>query len=56
LHRVDEYKDKIHWDIWEDIMTNDRGLHVPKGNAEEYSHENPNIPIFTHILKRYKKT
>lgn len=52
MNRIDEYKDKMNWDIWEDIMTNDRGIHVPKGNAEEKPHENPNIPIKDHIIKK----
>ena len=49
MNRIDEYKDKMNWDIWEDIQR-------VKENAEEYPHENPNIPIKDHTLKRYKKT
>jgi len=49
MNRIDEYKDKINWDIWEDIQR-------VKENAEEKPHENPNIPIKPHILKRLKKT
>ena len=49
MNKLEEYKNRIQWDIWEDIQ---RVKDVP----EELSHENPNIPIFTHILKRLKKT
>jgi hypothetical protein len=49
MNRVNEYKDRIQWDIWEDIQR-------VKENAEEKPHENPNIPIKDHTLKRYKKT
>ena len=49
MNKIDEYKNKINWDIWEDIQR-------VKENAEEKPHENPNIPIKPQSLKRYKKT
>ena len=55
MHRIDEYKDKIDWDIWEDIQWIDT-RDIVWENAEKNPHVDPNIPIYTHILKRYKKT
>ena len=52
LDKIDEYKDKINWDIWEDVVTDYWGIHTPEGNAEEKPHENPNIPIKDHIIKK----
>jgi hypothetical protein len=49
MNKLEEYKNRIQWDIWEDIQR-------VKDAPEELPHENPNIPIFTHTLKRYKKT
>ena len=49
MNKIDEYKNKMNWDIWEDIQR-------VEDDAEELPHENPNIPINTESLKRYKKT
>lgn len=49
MNKLEEYKNKIKWDMWEDIQRVEE-------NAEEKPHKNPNIPINPHILKRYKKT
>ena len=56
MNRIDEYKDKIHWDIWEDVMTNDRGIHTPEGNAEESCTNSSQRTNNVQSLKRYKKT
>lgn len=45
MNRIDEYKDKMNWDMWEDIQR-------VKENAEKKPHENPNIPIKDHIIKK----
>lgn len=55
MHKIDEYLKDINWDIWEDIQWIDT-RDILWENAEEKPHENPNIPIKDHILKRYKKT
>ena len=39
MNRIDEYKDKINWDIWEDIMTYNWGVHVPKGQNKSAPEE-----------------
>lgn len=37
MNRIDEYKDKMNWDMWEDIQR-------VKENAEKKPHENPLNP------------
>jgi len=49
MNKLEEYKNRIQWDIWEDIQR-------VKENAEEYPQTDPNRPINTESLKRYKKT
>jgi hypothetical protein len=49
MNRIDEYKDKMNWDIWEDIQR-------VEDDAEEYPQTDQNRPINTESLKRYKKT
>lgn len=39
MNRIDEYKDRIQWDIWEDIMTYNWGVHVPKGQNKSAPEE-----------------
>jgi len=56
MNKLEEYKNRIQWDIWEDIQRVERNFLEVSENAEEKPHENPNIPINTESLKRYKKT
>ena len=49
---MNEYKDKINWDIWEDIQWIDTRDIVWEKAPEKKPHENPNIPIKDHIIKK----
>jgi len=56
MNKIDEYKNRIQWDIWEDIQWIDIRDIVWEKSPEELPHKNPNIPIKDHTLKRLKKT
>jgi len=49
MNKIDEYKNKINWDIWEDIQRVEE-------NAEEYCTNSSQRTNNVQSLKRYKKT
>jgi hypothetical protein len=49
MNRIDEYKDKMNWDIWEDIQRVEK-------NAEECCTNSSQRTNNVQSLKRYKKT
>ena len=49
MNKLEEYKNRIQWDIWEDIQR-------VKENAEEYCTNSSQRTNNVQSLKRYKKT